>query len=233
MINLAQWLARIANSYVRDSAPERRTELEFRRAEAAFVTKPFDRNVSLELRLPSLEMQFLEHGRPVPHVLDPEEHSAAEVEAWILVELLHRGIDREKFSKRLPYPMPDLMSGDGEDYSPQSCRRGLLEYAAWYANAALVLAAAANARGAGDVRIICLPQTLALTCLLDAEGSTADFGFLPGDWEDSEPYFYAGAAAPVGVTVIRKRRILKASQLLAQRDHAAAAITFLNSAGLR
>src|SRR5580704_2514685 len=102
-INLVQWLARIANSYVTESPPERRTELEFRAADAAFFTKPFDRNLALEMRLPSLEMQFLDGGNPVPHILDPEEHSPAEIEAWILVELLHRGIDREKFSKKLHY----------------------------------------------------------------------------------------------------------------------------------
>ena len=58
------------------------------------------------MRLPTLEMQFHEHGKPVPHILDPEEHSPAEVEAWMLVELLHRGVDREKFSKTLPYSNP-------------------------------------------------------------------------------------------------------------------------------
>ena len=40
-INIVQWLARIANSYVVGHAPEDRVLLEFRAADAAFVTKTF------------------------------------------------------------------------------------------------------------------------------------------------------------------------------------------------
>jgi hypothetical protein len=138
-INLVQWLARIANSFSAGATPEERILLEFRSTDAAFVTKPFDRDMAVEMRLPSLEMQFLEGGRPVPHIFDPEEHSPAEVEAWLLVELLHRGLDRTKFSKNLPYSVPGLMTGDAEDHSPQACRQGLTQLAAWFRNAAAVL----------------------------------------------------------------------------------------------
>jgi hypothetical protein len=134
-INLVQWLARIANSFSAGATPEERILLEFRSTDAAFVTKPFDRDMAVEMRLPSLEMQFLEGGRPVPHIFDPEEHSPAEVEAWLLVELLHRGLDRTKFSKNLPYSVPGLMTGDAEDHSPQACRQGLTQLAAWFRNA--------------------------------------------------------------------------------------------------
>jgi hypothetical protein len=229
-VNLMQWLARVANSYVRNGAAEQRTELEFRASQAAFVTRPFDNNVALELRLPSLEMQFLEHDAPAPHVLDPEEHSPAEVEAWILVELLHRGIDREKFSTRLPYPMADLMSGDAEDHSPRSCRRGLEELAAWLKNAAAVLEAAAHAAGARDARIVCLPQTFTLTCMSGLEGKPADFGFSPGDSSEPEPFFFATAVAAEAAGAAGTRMTLKASKLLAQQDPAAAATAFLKSA---
>jgi hypothetical protein len=225
-INLIQWLARVANSYVRNGTPERRTELEFVAAESAFVTKPFDEDISLELRLPSLEMQFLEHGKPVPHILDPQEHSPAEVEAWILVELLHRGIDRERFSKRLPYAMADLMSGDAQEHSPQSCRRGLVELAAWFKNAAALLDAAARAGGAGEGCIVCLPQSLTLTCVSGRGGQHADFGFVPGDGTDPEPFFYVFRDGPAR----RKRAVLNASKLFAESDPAAAAMTFLISA---
>ncbi len=51
-INLVQWPARIANSYVTSGAPERRTDLEFRAADAAFVTRQFADGVALEMRLP-------------------------------------------------------------------------------------------------------------------------------------------------------------------------------------
>ena len=94
-LNIVQWLARIANSYVADRSTKDRLILDFR-TDGSFVTKTFENGLALELRLPSLEMQFQERGKPVPHILDPEERSPAEVEAWILVELLHRGLDRDK-----------------------------------------------------------------------------------------------------------------------------------------
>ena len=55
-LNLAQWLARIANSYVADDRPEDRVLLSFSRG--IFVTKPFDREFALELRLPSSKCSF-------------------------------------------------------------------------------------------------------------------------------------------------------------------------------
>jgi hypothetical protein len=226
-INLVQWLARIANSYVHDEKPERRTQLEFHVSDSAFVTKPFERNISLELCLPSLEMQFLDHGKPVPHIFDPQEHSPAQVEAWILVELLHRGIDREKFSNRLPYSMADLMSGDAREHLPQSCERGLGELASWFGNAAALFDGAARVLGGSEVHIVCLPQTLTLTCFSAPSWQQAKFGFSAGDDKDPEPFFYL---LPV-TAVSRKCTVLNASRLLAEPDPPAAAMRFLMSSG--
>jgi hypothetical protein len=224
-INLVQWLARIANSYVAESPPRRRTSLEFRPEGAAIVTKPFDKAVALELRLPTLQMQFLDNGNPVPHVFDPEDHSPAEAEAWILVELLHRGVDREKFSKELPYAVPGLMSGDAEDYSPQLCRAGLIQLTALFQDAAAVLDAAARAAGRHQIRIVCLPQTLNLTTLPGHAGVEAgEFGFSPGDVENPEPYFYVDDGVKNGSAGSAKRSVLKASTLITESDPVAAAI---------
>jgi hypothetical protein len=219
-INLVQWLARIANSFVSGGTPEERILLEFRADDVAFVTQLFDRDIAVEIRLPSLEMQFLEGGRPMPHIFDPEDHSPAEVEAWLLVELLHRGLDRTGFSKNLPYSVPNLMTGDAEDHSPQACRQGLTQLAAWFRNAAAILAAA---DGTGKARVVCLPQTLNLICL-SGRGSEAAFGFSPGDARFPEPSFYLGAADG------RQRAILTASQLAAETDPAAAATRFIKAA---
>ena len=227
-LNIVQWLARIANSYVVGRAPDDRALLGFRAADAAFVTKKFDTGLSLEMRLPTLEMQFLENGRPAPHILDPEEHSPAEVEAWLLVELLHRGVDRTKFTKKLPYTIPNLMSGDAEDYSPQSCRDGLTGLMAWFQNAATILEAVG--RAAGKVSVVCWPQTLELSCFTDSGSKPAGFGFSPGDGQCPEPYFYRNTAVRNGPAGSGKRSILKASELLAKNDPAEAAIAFLQAA---
>jgi hypothetical protein len=230
MINLVQWLARIANSFVTGGTPDDRILLKFCGTSAAFATKTFDNNLSLELRLPTLEMQFLENGRPMPHILDPEEHSPAEVEAWILVELLHRGVDRTRFSKKLPYSIPDLMSGDEEDYTPRSCQQALAELAAWFQNAAAVLDAAARAVGFGKIIIACWPQTLNLSCVTESESKRTDFGFSPGDAQNPAPFFYRSMRAANGSAGSNKRSILTASTLLAERNPAMAAIAFMTAA---
>lgn len=208
-LNLVQWLARIANSYVAGGVPEERVVLNFR-ADGAFVTKTFDSDIALEMRLPSLEMQFQERSTPRPHILDPEEHSPAEVEAWILVELLHRGLDRDKFSKSLPYAIKSLMSGDAEDYSPQACAAGLTQLTAWFCAAASVLSS--------DGGVVCLPQTL---MLVGASGhGTPAAWFSPGDEQHDEPHFFAEGNGG-------KRRLLTASELARERDPAAAALQFI------
>jgi hypothetical protein len=211
-LNLVQWLARVANSYVAGGLPQDRVALDFR-PDGALVTKTFGRDIALEMRLPGLEMQFQERGKPMPHILDPEERSPAEVEAWILVELLHRGLDRDKFSKTLPYTIKNLMSGDAEDYSPQACAAGLAQLTAWFRAAASVLS--------NDGRVVCLPQTL---MLVHAPGHvTPAAGFSPGDGQHDEPYFFVDTGNG------GKRRLLTASELSSEKYPAAAAAQFIKA----
>jgi len=227
-INLVQWLARIAHSYVTSGDPERRADLDFDAASGSFTTLPFPGGNALQMRLPDLQLQFLADGKPVPHVFDPEGRSPAEVEAWILVELLHRGIDREKFSKALPYTIADLMTGDAVDHEPQACREGLMQLTALLGNAAAVLDAAARAAGARKVRIVCLPRTFSLTLAPDSGGQRIDLGFFPGDRQNPEPYFYAsGATNEVSPKPARR---IATSALFAQGDPARAAAMLLKMA---
>ena len=228
-INLVQWLARIANSYVTGGIPERHTDLAFDAARASFTTQPFADGVSLQMRLPDLQLQFLANGKPVPHVFDPDGRSPAEIEAWILVELLHRGIDREKFSKKLPYTIADLMTGDAVDHEPQACREGLTQLTAWLGNAATLLDIAARGAGATKIHIICLPQTLNLTAKSDSGRQRIDLEFSPGDEQNPEPYFYTGRARN-GASQQPARRIAMGSALLTQDDPARAAAVLLKIA---
>jgi hypothetical protein len=215
-LNLAQWLARIANSYVGDSSIKDRLMLDFR-IDGSFVTKAFEYGHALELRLPSLEMQFQERGKLVPHVLDPEERSPAEVEAWILVELLHRGMDRDKFSKSLPYSIANLMSGDAEHYSPQACAAGLAQLTAWFRAASAVL----STHG----RVVCSPQTLTLG-VASGHGILA-VGFSPGSAERDEPHFFTNTYDD------GKHRVLTASQLANEKNPATAAAQFIEAGDVR
>ena len=224
-LNLAQWPARIANSYVKEGAPGSRTELEFRPAETAFVTKPFAERIALELRLPKLELQFLEDGKPVPHILDPEEHSPAEVEAWILVELLHRGLDRDKFSKKLPYAVTGLMTGDADDHAPSACQNGLRQLTALLKDAATVLQAVGHTMGDATARIICLPQTLDLVYRPQAGSQPGEYGFCLGEslGEGRSPQasFYGVTANGAGGG--KRRSTVEASDILSIADPTTAA----------
>jgi len=228
-INLVQWLARIANSYVSGDEPNRRIDLAFDAAGASFTTQPFADGAALQMRLPDLHLQFLANGKPVPHVFDPDGRSPAEVEAWILVELLHRGIDREKFSKKLPYAIAGLMTGDAVDHEPQACRNGLTQLTAWLGNAATLLQAAARASGATKTHVIGLPQTLNLALTADSGRQRLDLGFSPGDEQNPEPYFYTGSAAD-GASRQPMRQIAMGSALLTQDDPARAAAMLLKMA---
>jgi hypothetical protein len=223
-INLVQWLARIANSYVQGDAPEKRLALEFRPSDAVLVTKTFANALSLELRLPTLELQFRENGKPVPHIFNPEERSPAEVEAWLLVELLHRGVDRTVFSKALPYTVPGLLTGDAEDHSPEACKPALTQLMRWLQNAAAVLGTLPFA-GHG---IVCWPQTLALSCASSDASAQAYAGFSPGDGQNPEPHFYRRQPAQHGSS--EAHSILTAAEILASRDPTALAIAFMTSA---
>jgi hypothetical protein len=228
-LNIAQWLARIALSYVTDGDPARRIDLEFRAADAALVTKAFDNGVALEMRLPDLRLQFLQHGKPVPHVFDPQERSPAEAEAWLLVELLHRGIDRERFSTNLPYAVSGLLTGDAEDYAPQACRDGLMELAEWFGKAAAALKETARAYGADKAAVICRPQSLDLALATLPGAKAPSLGFSLGDAQHAQPYFYA-PDQPTPDSAKAKRKIVSAAKLLAQGDVAQAAATLLKLA---
>jgi hypothetical protein len=198
MLNVAQWPARVANSYVAGPTWIDRMYLEWDAAAGTLVTPRFDRDLAIGLDLATLQMWFLEQRRRVPHTFDPEGCSPAQAEAWILVELLHRGVEQTRFSKALPYEVPELMSGDAEAYSPQSCAAELCELAAWYHNARLNLLAAAKQVGVAAPHITCNPQDLTLTCRVEVgsgqpSSQTVELGFSPGRHAADDPHFYAKA----------------------------------------
>jgi hypothetical protein len=105
----------------------------------AFVTDDFSEGLKLELRFPELTLQFLEDGEPVKHELHMEGRSPAQVEAWVLVELLHRGINQGRFSKDLPYEIPDAMAGDNVEYSPEFREGEMKKILEWFTAAADLL----------------------------------------------------------------------------------------------
>ena len=112
--SLVEWLARMQASF----DPERPIRLGWDGRRRIIETGPLGGALTVTLHLPDLVLQFLEDGRAVNHPFEAEDHTPAHVEAWLLVEMLHRGVDRSRFSKALPYDVSRLMSGDSEEFSP-------------------------------------------------------------------------------------------------------------------
>lgn len=132
--NAIQWLACMVRSF-RNVSSGHDIVLNWDEKRNAFGTEEFIDGLKMELRLPELTLQFLENGKPVQHELQMEGRSPAQVEAWVLVELLHRGVDRRRFSKDLPYDIPNRMVGDSVEYSPEFRGGELKQIAGWFAEA--------------------------------------------------------------------------------------------------
>ena len=234
----AQWLARLAHSYMAPQPDARHTLLRWDPQRLALVTQEFLPALTAELRVPGLALQFKQDGRPVPHVMEVDDRTPAEVEAWILVELLHRGLDRDRFSKSLPYQMPDLITGDAVGYVAAPLAAELGELVAWFANAAEILGAIANeappAPASPTPAPWCWPQLFHLAILLPlhprdpSRGPMLRAGFSLGDGGSDQACFYVmphdAAATPPSASV------LPAASFLAERQPAEAALDRLRAA---
>jgi hypothetical protein len=234
----AQWLARLAHSYMAPQPDARHTLLRWDPQRLALVTQEFLPALTAELRIPGLALQFRQDGRPVPHVMEVDDRTPAEVEAWVLVELLHRGIDRDRFSKSLPYQMPDLLTGDAVGYVAAPLAAELEELAAWFANAAEILAAIAGeaprAPTAPAPGPWCWPELFHLAVLLPlrpddrSRGPMLRAGFSVADGGGDQAYFYViphdATATPPSASV------LTAASFLAERQPAEAALDRLRAA---
>lgn len=179
LVSVAQWLARVERSYA-SRVGQSEIKLRWLGDRNVIATHDFDGDVGLELRIDGLVMQFTENGRPSDHEIDVEERSPAHIEAWILIELLHRGIDRDRFSKDLPYDTSELLSGDGVEFSPGEYRSELSALSDIFRNAVSAV------ERASDVDIAISPKDL---CVRGERGGRA-IGFSLGDATIGEPYFY-------------------------------------------
>ncbi len=197
--NAVHWLVRFANSYIEPEDGNGHTQLVWNPRDGVIETKPFLKTYSVELRIGPLEMQFREGGKPVPHTLEFEERTPAHVEAWVLVELLHRGIDRTRYSKDLPYTPNDLMWGDHEDFEPEAFKTELSIIDQSFRAGAAILQALRRSDDSGvaaDAPLSCWPEPFQVGYeipLPPGSGSKClRIGISPGDGVRPEPYFFVG-----------------------------------------
>jgi len=185
--SLLQWVARVENSYGPGSGTEEPIRLRWCDERRAIRTHGLVGGLELELRVAEMVLQFLENGKPSDHAFSAEEHSPAHAEAWLLIELLHRGVDRTRFTKALPYDASQLLSGDGQEFSPEQYADELVLLAEWMSRAARsLLSAEESQQGGGDGEILVRPEDLSM----EVERSDHVVGFKPVGSVLDEPYFY-------------------------------------------
>ena len=184
--SLIQWLARMQRSFGPESTVEEPIRLYWRESRKAIETLPLGANLSLELRLPAMVLQFCEDGEAVNHPFEAEDHSPAHVEAWLLVEMLHRGIDRSRFSKALPYDVSNLMSGDSAEFAPEALMPELETLTAYLVEAAGLLTQAAGTRTPNST-IPLRPDDLSLESVRNGRDV---IGFRVSAGTHTEPFFY-------------------------------------------
>lgn len=207
--NAAQWLARMTQSFGASAHPQE-VHLHWDRAKQKIVTPEVAPGLTLELALPTLTLQFAEQGKPSPHAIDIDGKSSAEVEAWLLVEMLHRGFERENFSKQLPYKWSRLMTGDEAKYTPQSLVQELEQLADWFDDAANVLMRVRKALNDGgfesqdfaspaSTELVCWPEKFEIGFTVpifpdSGENGTVKVGFSVGDEKNTSPGFFVRRA---------------------------------------
>ncbi|NNE22172.1 MAG: hypothetical protein HKN11_06135 [Rhizobiales bacterium] len=214
-----QWLARLANSYQVPASDGSHLHMIWAGEGCAVRTNEIASGTDVEMRLPELELQFREHGTPTKHIMALDDKSPAEAEAWTLIELLHRGIDRDKYSKTLPYDVSNLMSGDARHYQTHDIETGFAELAGWLQAAAATLGDAASANSKQPISVKFAPEHFSVFVRVHpggdrpAVGNYVEAGFCAGDTKAGEPYFYAltkpgsATAEKLKVSQIRKDRL--------------------------
>ena len=229
------WLARFANSYVEHQEGNRHLRLQWVPKRQSFGTHKMGHNLTLELAPANLHLQFMENDQPVPHVLDLEDRTPAAAEAWMLVELLHRGIHRDKFSKSLPFDVPNTISGDSESYEPAQFQSELRKITDWFDFAVNVLSSFAAQRPVTD-GVWIDPENLQALISVKAEGRASNggsmmrIGFSLGDDRNPEPHFFCGAASHGTVQSLRPDSILTFSRIRKEALTEAQIVRFLRDA---
>ena len=190
-LNLVQWLARIAQQ-LRGGGHAGAAHRARRSAPPTRHSSPGRSTTILRSRCACRvwKCSFSEHGKPMPHILDPEEHSPAEVEAWILVELLHRGIDRDEVLQGTALHDPGSDDRRCGRLFAASLRRKVSHNWRLGFKAAAVLGAAC-AVGMDEVASFACRRRLISCGLVGRRESGPARVFAGRRAEPDEPYFYA------------------------------------------
>lgn len=196
-----QWLARMVNSFSVPASDGSHLHMRWRADVPAIVSPEIAENTCVEMRLPEMVLQFVENGDRTKHEVELDDKSPAQIEAWTLIELLHRGIDRDAYSKHLPYDVTHLLGGDAHDYQTFGREQAFADITDWLRHGAQIVeqigqTAASDGLGAtSELRFA--PETFSLFVRIHpdndrpAVGSFVEVGFCAGNTPDHLAHFYA------------------------------------------
>lgn len=179
-----QWLARLAHSFLPPNDDQSHLLLTWHAKHRAIVSPVFAEEIVVEFRLNKCFLHFREHDRPTLHPLLLDDISPAEIEAWMLIELLHRNLDRDRFSKDLPYDVSALMGGDAEHFRLQGLQPE------FDALESLIDKTVTALKKIGDP-VFLRPRDFAVFVHSDKSQALVEAGICLGDQNAREPYFYA------------------------------------------
>jgi hypothetical protein len=199
-----QWLARLARAYVAPRPHDAHTNLGWDDALGGFTTHAMTNGAAAGLRLCDLTLMLGEaHGTPAA-AFRLGGWRDSDIPEWLAYRLVIMGLDAAAFRAPAPYQMPEHPIAKGAAYAAGELAEALIELAAWFADAELVLARlqqrmAERDRDAPPVR--CWPHHFDLDSLISlGGGATVGLGFCPGDDYYDEPYFYVSRYPPPDVS---------------------------------
>ncbi len=196
-----QWLARMVNSFTVPASDGSHLHMLWKPEETAIESAAIADDTVVEMRLPEMVLQFVEKGERTKHAVELDDKSPARIEAWTLIELLHRGIDRDTYSKNLPYDVSHLLGGDARDYETLGRETAFADMTDWMQHASGLISSVAQDAAkqglgeAADVKFA--PESFSLFVRIHpdndrpAVGNFAEIGFCAGTSSDTSPHFYA------------------------------------------
>ena len=197
--NALFWMARCTHSFLKARDDQKHMDLLWQSESKSFRTKIFDGDLQIGLHLPDLELYFCENGIKVPHSFWLDDRTPAYVEAWYLVELVHRDRDRSRFSTDLPFESANMLMGDTKDHNASEVALELDALQKCFERAAGLFVNVSqsllkNGHIAESANLITLkPESFALTLSFESskiKESVISIGLSAGDELRPSPFFF-------------------------------------------
>ena len=194
----AQWLARAARAYVPPQPDDGHTNLGWDDTLDGFTTHRMQGGMRLSLKIADLTL-VVHSDESTIQSFSLDGRTDAQARQWLGEQVSARGLDAHALDAPSPYQMPAHAVTYGVTYDVEHSADALVELAAWFANAELLLARVQRQMigrklTASDVR--CWPHHFDLATLISFPPRRTNVignvgaGLSPGDEYYDEPYFY-------------------------------------------